>query len=151
MPCPSPWPEQDDSSLSDFYGPAGDEGRLTNLAVSGLGVQYGGAPVSTIRCHEKVAPSLLRVLQKLKSGPFAGVLSRYAGCYNFRRMRGGSSFSLHARGAAIDIDPDTNGMHDQWPGSATMPIEVMEEFAREGWLPAGAFWGHDAMHMQATR
>jgi hypothetical protein len=32
-----------------------------------------------------------------------------------------------------------------------MPIEVMEEFAKEGWLPAGAFWSRDAMHFQATR
>jgi hypothetical protein len=32
-----------------------------------------------------------------------------------------------------------------------MPIEVMECFAREGWLSAGAFWGYDAMHFQATQ
>jgi hypothetical protein len=32
-----------------------------------------------------------------------------------------------------------------------MPIQVMEEFAKEGWLAAGAFWGRDAMHFQATR
>jgi hypothetical protein len=28
---------------------------------------------------------------------------------------------------------------------------VMEEFAKEGWLAAGAFWSRDSMHMQATR
>jgi hypothetical protein len=27
----------------------------------------------------------------------------------------------------------------------------MEEFAKEGWLAAGAFWGRDAMHFQATQ
>jgi hypothetical protein len=32
-----------------------------------------------------------------------------------------------------------------------MPLEIMEAFAREGWLAAGAFWGRDAMHFQATR
>jgi hypothetical protein len=32
-----------------------------------------------------------------------------------------------------------------------MPIEVMEAFARQGFKPAGAFWGRDAMHMEATR
>jgi hypothetical protein len=32
-----------------------------------------------------------------------------------------------------------------------MPIEVMEEFAKEGWLPAGAFWSRDSMHFQSTR
>jgi len=57
---------------------------------------------------------------------------------------------LHARGAAVDFDPDRNGNKVSWPLSASMPIAVMEAFAREGWLSAGAFWGRDAMHFQAT-
>jgi hypothetical protein len=32
-----------------------------------------------------------------------------------------------------------------------MPLEVMEAFAREGWLSAGAFWGRDSMHAQASQ
>jgi hypothetical protein len=32
-----------------------------------------------------------------------------------------------------------------------MPLAVMEEFSREGWLAAGAFWNRDAMHFQATQ
>ncbi len=65
-------------------------------------------------------------------------------------MRGGSTPSLHARGAAVDLDPDYNGNLVSWPAKAAMPLEVMEAFAREGWLAAGAFWGRDAMHFQAT-
>jgi hypothetical protein len=65
-------------------------------------------------------------------------------------MRGGSTPSLHARGAAIDLDPDNNANKQHWPASATMPFAVMEAFAREGWLSAGAFWSRDAMHSQAT-
>jgi len=66
-------------------------------------------------------------------------------------MRGGTSYSLHARGAAIDLDAENNGNLTHWPTAATMPLEVMECFAREGWLSAGAFWGRDAMHHQATQ
>jgi hypothetical protein len=79
------------------------------------------------------------------------VLEKYAGCFNNRAMRGGSLPSLHARGAAVDLDPDDNGNHIAWPTRATMPLEVMEAFAREGWLSAGAFWSRDAMHFQATQ
>jgi hypothetical protein len=57
---------------------------------------------------------------------------------------------LHARGAAIDLLADTNGNLTAWPVAARMPFAVMEAFAREGWLSAGAFWGRDAMHFQAT-
>jgi hypothetical protein len=51
----------------------------------------------------------------------------------------------------VDLDPDDNGNHVAWPTRATMPLEVMEAFAREGWVSAGAFWSRDAMHHQATR
>lgn len=67
------------------------------------------------------------------------------------RGRYGQLIFLAALCAAIDLDPDNNGMRDSWPVRATMPLEVMEAFAKEGWLSAGAFWGYDSMHFQATR
>jgi hypothetical protein len=151
MPKDANWPSQSQAALSGFYGAAGDESKLLNLDVAGLGVCYDGKPVRTIRCHERVADSLLRVIVDLACGPHAAIMATYAGVYNNRPMRGGSLPSLHARGAAIDLDPDTNRLSQSWPVSATMPLEIMEAFAREGWLAAGAFWGRDAMHFQATR
>lgn len=150
MPAVSPWPASDQASLTKFYGKPGDESKLTNLPVAELGMKYDGKPVKTIRCHTKVAASLKRVLTEISQGPAKAVLEQYAGCFNNRVMRGGSLPSLHARGAAVDFDPDHNGNHVAWPVAATMPIEFMEAFAREGWLSAGAFWGRDAMHFQAT-
>lgn len=150
MPSPNPWPASDQKSLTAFYGEAGDESKLVNLDVAGLGIKYEGAKVKTIRCHSKVASALRRVLERL-SKTHPEILAEYAGCFNNRKMRGGSLPSLHARGAAVDFAPDTNGNNTPWPTKATMPFEVMEEFAREGFLSAGAFWGRDAMHFQATR
>ena len=75
----------------------------------------------------------------------------FGGVYNFRNKRGGSSYSIHACGAAIDLDADDNTFRDSWPMKADMPLEIMEEFAKEGWISAGAFWGYDAMHHEATR
>jgi len=150
MPKPNPWPKTDQASLTAFYGNAGDESRLTNLNVVGLGIKYDDKPVKTIRCHAKVADSLHRVMSSLaKSHP--EILAEYAGCFNNRPMRGGSLPSLHARGAAVDFDPDTNGNLVFWPVKATMPFEVMEAFAKKGWLSAGAAWLRDGMHFQATQ
>lgn len=150
MPTPNPWPKSDQKSLTAFYGEPGDESKHTRISVSGLGVKYGGKPVKEILCHQKVSASLLRVIQTLaKSHP--EILALYDGCYNDRPMRGGTLPSLHARAAAIDFASGTNGNKTSWPVSATMPIEVMAAFAREGWLAAGAFWGRDAMHFQATQ
>jgi hypothetical protein len=151
MPKDANWPGASQAALQGFYGSPGDESRLVNLNAQGLGVRYDGKPVRTIRCHERVADSLRRVLAEIAAGPHAAILATYAGVYNNRPMRGGSLPSLHARGAAIDLAPDTNRLSQSWPVSATMPLEIMEAFAREGWLPAGAFWGRDAMHFQSTR
>jgi len=150
MPRPNPWPSTDRRALTSFYGAAGDESRLVNLPVAGFGILYDGQPVKTIRVNGECAESLLRVLRVLRSA-HPDVLRHYAGCYNDRPMRGGSTPSLHARGAAIDLWPEKNGNHTHWPTAAEMPLGVMEAFAREGWIAAGAFWSRDAMHFKATR
>lgn len=151
MPSPHPWPAPDEDSLSPFYGDAGDEDYLVRLPVEGLGIKYEASTVLAIRCHRRVAHSLGKVLAAIAASPHRGILAYYAGCYNFRAMRGSSRISTHARGIAIDLAPNWNGNSTPWPEKATMPLAVMELFAREGWLSAGAFWGRDAMHFQATR
>lgn len=150
MPSPNPWPKTDQASLTKFYGAPGDESQLVNLDVTGLGVKYEGKAVRTIRCHAKIAEPLKRVLTSL-SKTHPEILAEYAGVYNNRKMRGGSLPSLHARGAAIDLWPEKNTMGMAWPSKAMMPFEVMEAFAREGAVSAGAFWGYDGMHAQFTQ
>ena len=150
MPKDANWPRASQESLQGFYGSPGDESKLVSVNVEGLGLRYDGKPVKSIRCHDKVADSLKRVLESLaKTHP--DILAQYAGVFNNRPMRGGSLPSLHARGAAIDLAPDTNMLKQSWPVSADMPLEVMEAFAREGWVSAGAFWGRDAMHHEAVK
>lgn len=151
MPKDSPWPTQDTVSMTRFYGKAGDELMLTSLDVKGLGVKYEGKTVDTIRCNIKVAESLSRIINRIANSHSCSVLKKYGGCFNYRKMRGGNSLSIHSWGSAIDLDPDDNGNNQSWPESAIMPLEVMEIFAAEGWISAGAFWGRDAMHFQATQ
>lgn len=154
MPNPTPWPKTDQASLTQFYGAAGDEEQLVPI-VFPFPMYYDGKLTVRTRCHKKVADSLLRVLRAIgdRYGHDRGVIEEaedYGGVFNNRPMRGGSLPSLHARGAAIDLDADDNGNLMPWPLAADMPLEIMECFAREGWVSAGAFWGRDAMHFQAT-
>jgi hypothetical protein len=157
MPKPNPWPKQDQRSLTAFYGPAG------NVRMATIGVPYkmylynGPAQVVRISVHEKLAASLERILKELgkryktdEARSEAGI-NKFYGVYANRNMRGGSLPSLHARAAAIDFDAPRNGLNTHWPTRAHMPLDVMEIFAREGWLAAGAFWGRDAMHMQSSQ
>lgn len=149
MPEPNPWPASDQRSLSEFYGAAGDEAQLVNMPAP-VPMYYEGQKIKTIRVHRRCADSLTRALVSANLVA-PEIVKVYDGCFNNRAMRGGSTPSLHARGAAIDLFADTNGNHVSWPVAATMRFEVMECFARQGWLSAGAFWGRDAMHFQATQ
>jgi hypothetical protein len=157
MPKKHPFPKSDQASLKKFYGdPGRDEVAkwLVPIDVSNLGIKYSGKPVTKINVHEKCAASLLAALKAVAALPDSDgrwVLKEYAGVYNHRPMRGGTSWSLHAYGAAIDLAPDTNGLHTHWPTKADMPIEVMEEFARYGWAGLGWSIARDAMHFQATQ
>jgi hypothetical protein len=157
MPKSNLWPKSDQASLKRFYGDPSRgevEGMLVAIDVSKYGLLYGGNPVKTMRIHKKCADSMLRALALIAALPDSDgrwVLKEYAGVYNHRPMRGGSSWSLHAYGAAIDLAPDSNGNHTHWPTKATMTLDVMECFASEGWLSAGAFWGRDGMHHEATQ
>ena len=155
MPSPNPWPKSDQYSLREFYGMPGDESNLITIEFP-YPMFYDGKLVTKTRVHKKCAESLSRVLNNIKtllpSHPdIADEAQDYGGVFNFRLKRGGSSYSLHAYGAAIDLDADDNTFRDSWPMKSDMPLEIMEAFAREGWLSAGAFWGYDAMHAQATQ
>ena len=155
MPHISSWPKPDYDSLRKFYGEPGDESNLVTIEFP-YRMLYEGKAVSRGRVHRKCADSLRRVLEDI-GGQFNDApdivdeASDYGGCFNNRNKRGGSSKSLHAWGAAIDLDADDNSFRDSWPVKSDMPIEIIEAFAREGWMSAAAFWGYDAMHFQATR
>ena len=112
--------------------------------------------VSHLSCHELCADALLGVFERLadvypdkSSRKKAGILDYY-GIYNPRAIRNGTVWSMHAYAIAIDLDANRNKNRSHWPTISKMPIEVMECFALEGFLSAGAFWSRDAMHFQAT-
>lgn len=157
--CPdNPWPKTDQASLRAFYGEPGDIKKMIRLDVpDGVTVKYMGQELGKpgpdddrIYCHHKIADSLSRILVQLaKVEP--GILLKFAGVYANRPMRNGRLPSLHARGAAIDLDPAKNGNLTNWPMASTMSLDVIEVFSREGWTAAAIWWGRDAMHFQATR
>lgn len=155
MPHPSPWPLQSQSALKAFYGQAGNEANLDKITFP-FPTYYQGKAVATTRVHEDCAHSLMRILEDIKSRhgsdqSIMRIAGDFGGCFNFRQKRGGSTWSLHAYGAAIDIAPATNAFRDSWPMRSNMPLEIIECFYREGWISGAVEWGYDAMHFQATQ
>lgn len=163
MPQPHPWPRSSVSAITRFYGRHGDRGGYTP-PLKKIQVPYdmrlysaSGGRVRNIAVHAKIADAVLWAFEDLlvifptaRDRRAAGI-DVFDGCYNPRRMRGGTSWSMHAWAIALDFNAAKNGNQTAWPARATMPLEVMEVFARHGFMAAGAFWGRDAMHFQATQ
>ncbi len=118
-----------------------------------------GAVVTRTRCHNAVARDLNAIIGEIwlhygrdVSAVRAARMDLFGGCFNYRRMRGGSSLSMHAWGIAIDLDPDRNALGVAWkPKSGMMPEAVIDIFAGHGWTWGGLFSRPDAMHFQATK
>ena len=70
-----------------------------------------------MRCHKDVADSFLSVFKEILDvyGYERIVelgIDLYGGCFNYRKMRGGSSWSKHAWGIAVDLDPARNKLKE---------------------------------------
>jgi len=160
---PNDWPLETEADLRAFYGEPGTPPK-------GLVVLPAGFPslrlswdltTSTrkIACHEKVAASLERVLtgvleeygaeriQELR-------LDRYGGCYSKRKKRGGTRWSTHAWGIALDFDPERNRLQwgrDQAAFAGRDYDRWWELWEAEGWVSLGRVANFDWMHVQAAR
>jgi len=80
-------------------------------------------------------------------------LDLFGGCLNVRKMRGGSSWSMHSWGIAVDLDPDKNQL--TWgKDRASFAKSEYDPFwkivADEGWTSLGKAENRDWMHFEAT-
>jgi hypothetical protein len=78
-------------------------------------------------------------------------IDRFGGCLNVRRKRGGTTWSAHAWGTAIDLYPSMNQLH--WTRKqavfARSEYEALRRiFADHGWMSLGSCYDFDWMHWQ---
>lgn len=111
--------------------------------------------VKNITCHKKVAESLSRILQQIADKFYGRYpehrVDLFGGVYEFRRVSGSAKLSLHAYGAAIDLDPEMNGRGIPYAAGEKMisPV-VVDIFRSENWKWGGDFINPDCMHFEAT-
>lgn len=150
------WPRYSD--IKDYYGlPGADLVRLTLPYEMKLAWDTSTV-IDSFFCHRKVHSSLYRIFTQIDRTFSAGEksdlgLDMYGGCYNKRRMRGGTKWSTHAWGVAVDFDPARNRL--SWGADrARLARPDAERFwqiwEREGWVSLGRSKGYDFMHVQAV-
>lgn len=151
------WPRQAD--MVRFYGEPGKY-QTTLVLPWPMKVAWDKRKaVNHFSVHEKVHDSAARVFNRIgdaysKERRADLGIDLWGGCLNVRKMRGGSLWSMHAWGTAIDFDPARNELH--WGRArARLAKPDAETFWRlweeEGWVSLGRARNFDWMHVQAAR
>lgn len=115
--------------------------------------------VNSIRCHRAVAPRVQSIFDELHSHYGYPKLKElgidlYGGCFAFRAMRGGTNWSSHAWGIAIDLDPERNGLKTPWAKSQFSKPEyapMIAIFEKYGFYSYGKEKGYDSMHFEFVK
>jgi hypothetical protein len=155
------WPRQSQREMEKFFGPVGAN-QATLALPAGYPMRIAwelGRSVARFSCHERIHDAARRVLVRVLDhyGPERirelG-LDLFGGCLNVRRMRGGSAWSVHAWGAALDFDPERNQL--RWGRARARFARPEYEkwwalWEAEGFLSLGRARDFDWMHVQAAR
>jgi hypothetical protein len=156
---PNDWPKQTpQDNLVRFYGEAGKNQTKIDLPYPHRLSWNKATVIKSFQCHEKVHDSLHRVLSRVLDNYGPDEIARlhldlWGGCLNVRKMRGGTQYSLHSWGIAIDYDPERNQLKwDRDRASFASPEydtwwKLWEE---EGWTSLGRTRNFDWMHVQAA-
>jgi hypothetical protein len=95
--------------------------------------------------HRKLVTTFVAVFTEIDRLGLRDHIQSWGGIYNFRPIRGAKNISLHAFGAAIDLNSETNPLG----GEGTMNAGIVEIFEHFGFFWGGNFRTRpDPMHFQ---
>lgn len=157
QPSQRVWPRQ--AEVPAYYGAVGINQVQIPVPFDLWLAWSKSTRVRSISVHRLVADSAAhcfeRIAQAYSAADRHGLgLDLFGGSLNVRKMRGGSSYSMHSWGIAIDFDPDRNRLDTHAPQarlshSDAVPFWVIWESAE--WLSLGRARNFDWMHVQAAR
>jgi hypothetical protein len=112
--------------------------------------------VTRMRCHKDVAKNFEAVFNDLLAHYGYEKLVElgidlFGGCFNFRKMRGGSSYSKHSWGIAIDLDPARNTLKETSRTARFARPEykpMIDIFYKHGFIGLGPEKNYDWMHWE---
>lgn len=112
--------------------------------------------VTKMRCHKLVANDFINVFNDLlEHYGYEKIvelgIDLFGGCFNFRAMRGGSDYSRHSWGIAIDLDPERNQLKETSKTARFSRAEykpMIDIFYKHGFISLGVEKNYDWMHFE---
>ena len=112
--------------------------------------------VTKLRCHKLVAGSFEAVFKDILATDGLPKIKElgidlFGGCFNFRKMRGGSAWSKHSWGIAIDLDPARNTLKETSKTARFARPEykaMIDIFYKHGFISLGREKNFDWMHFE---
>jgi hypothetical protein len=150
------WPMETTENLLRYYGPVGENQVRIDTPYRMVLAWEPNTVLSKITCHKKVAESLYSALENVtylynEKDIIKHGFHLFGGSLNVRKIRGGSRYSTHSWGIAIDFDPARNGLNTPWNKAYLGKPECrdfVDCFKQEGWYSLGLEKNYDAMHFQ---
>jgi len=142
------------------YGPANitGEGYLVSIDLPyPMRISWDiNTTVKKMRCHKLVADKFKAVFNDLLIHYGYDKIKElgidlYGGCFNYRKMRGGSAWSMHSWGIAIDLDPARNQLKETSKTARFARPEykpMIDIFYKNGFIGLGIEKNFDWMHFE---
>jgi lysozyme family protein len=150
-------PSNNTKDIIKAYGKPGDTKMLSRCIVPfDLRIAWNkNQKIKSFSCNKNVKDSLEKCYKEIyrqhtKEEIMDLGLDLFGGCVNYRKMRGGSSLSLHSWGIAIDINPSLFAFRSK-TASRVMNSNKYKKFRNimesEGWHNLS----YDRMHWELVR
>jgi hypothetical protein len=141
------------------YGKPNQQGSYLTTITLPYPMRLAWDPTTTVnkmRCHKLAADAFKKVFADLLA--HYGLvrlqelgIDKFGGCFNFRQMRGGTEYSRHSWGIAIDLDPERNLLNETAKTArfARPEYEAMIDiFYKHGFVSLGREKNYDWMHFE---
>ena len=156
-PMFGPWPRQ--KNVRAFYGEVGKHQAKARIAYPMKIAWNTKTKVNSFTCHEKVVEPMERIFKDTLDHYGIDEIKRlrldmFGGCLNVRKMRGGSNWSMHSWGIAVDLDPINNQLRwgrDRASFARGEYIPFWEIVEAQGAVSLGRVKNFDWMHFQFAR
>jgi hypothetical protein len=152
------FPVQTEANMMKAFGPVGTRQVMLDLPFP-MRISWDlSKSVTRVSCHALVHDSLKAIFEDtLKHYGYKEIqrlgLDRFGGILNVRKKRGGTTWSMHAWGIALDLWPEMNQLSWGRDKAVFAKPEYKPFFdivRKHGWHSLGEHANYDWMHIQAA-